>query len=64
MAEQDQEYDIFEKLPDGGEVWHCAAVGLDDVRTKIDQLGQASRNMFFATPKPKKRVNESESATQ
>ena len=42
------EYDIFEKLPDGGEVWHCVAVGLDDVRTKFDQLGQESPNMFFA----------------
>ncbi len=41
-------YDIFEKFQDGGEVWRGVGAGLDDLRTKLDQLSQESQNAFFA----------------
>jgi hypothetical protein len=62
MAEP--EYDIFEKLPDGGEVWRDVGVGLDDLRVKLEQLGEQSPNVFFATRTRTKRVNESKSAAR
>lgn len=45
-----REYDIFEKFPDGGEVWRGVGAGLDDLRTRLDQLAQQSENAFFALP--------------
>ncbi len=44
------QYYIFEKFPDGAEVWRGVGTGLDDLRAKLEQLTQQSRNAFFALP--------------
>lgn len=57
-----REYDIFEKLPDGDDVWRGAGTAPDNLRFKLDQLAQDSPNAFFAVPAraSRKRVRNDE----
>lgn len=42
------EYDIFEKLPDGGSIWRACVPGQFDARRKLQELAEHSENEFFA----------------
>jgi hypothetical protein len=52
----DLEYDIFERFPDGTSVWRAFAEGLDNARSKLDELSQRSANEFFIFHAPTKRI--------
>jgi hypothetical protein len=42
------EYDIFEKLPDGGSTWRACVPGQFDAERKLQELAEHSDNEFFA----------------
>jgi hypothetical protein len=43
----DTEYDIFEKLPQGGVVWRGSAHGQENALAKMREFGQKSLNEHF-----------------
>jgi hypothetical protein len=43
-----RDYDIFEQLPDGANVWRTCVVGMQNVELKLRELARESNNKFFA----------------
>lgn len=41
-------YDLYEMSPTGPPLWRCSASGLSEALAKLQQLGQASSNEFYA----------------
>jgi hypothetical protein len=52
----DLEYDIFEEYPDGSAIWRAFARGLDEARSKLEELTQQSANEFFVFHAPTKQT--------
>lgn len=63
----EQEYEIFEQLPDGSPVWRGRAAGLPSVRSKLEELARKTTNECFAMYLPTKeivaRLNSKSAAT-
>jgi hypothetical protein len=60
----DREYDIFERLSDGTDLWKDYVRGLEQARRKLQELAAQSKNELYAIHTPTKeivaRVNISE----
>jgi hypothetical protein len=50
------EFDIFEKLPDGSFVWKCVASGLGEACLKLGELSRATRNELRVIHMPSKSI--------
>jgi hypothetical protein len=63
----DREYDIFEKLPDGGVLWLAVVRGHENAIAKLKELAKNSPNEHFVIHTPTKaiiaRMNVSESSS-
>ena len=44
----DQEYELFERLPDGAPVWKGTAQSLQNARDRLTQLSNTTANEVFA----------------
>jgi hypothetical protein len=51
-----REYDIFERLPDGTDLWRDFVVGLEQARRKLQELASQSKNEFYAIHTPTKEI--------
>jgi hypothetical protein len=51
-----REYDIFERLPDGTELWKAFVVGLEQAHRKLQELAALSKNEFYAIHTPTKEI--------
>jgi hypothetical protein len=52
----DREYDLFEKFPDGSVLWRAFIPGIDNVLSKLKELGRLSPNEHFAMHTPSKTI--------
>ena len=52
----DREYDIFEKFPDGSQIWRAFVKGLIEARARVVELSETSLNEFYAIRTPTKEV--------
>ncbi|MGA7794936.1 MAG: hypothetical protein WCA19_18000 [Candidatus Acidiferrales bacterium] len=41
------EYDLFEKFPDGSSLWQDSVLGFETTRLRLQELAQRSRNQFY-----------------
>ena len=44
----DREYDIFEKFPDGTNIWRAFVKGLIEAGARVAPLSETSPNEFYA----------------
>jgi hypothetical protein len=42
------EYDLFEKFPDGLSLWRDSIPGFETTRLRLQELAQRSENQFYA----------------
>ena len=42
------EYDLFEKFPDGSSLWRDSVPGFETTRFRLQELAQRSENEFYA----------------
>ena len=42
------EYDLFEKFPDGSSLWRDSVPGTETTRLRLKELAQKSENQFYA----------------
>ena len=42
-----EEYDIFEKFPDGSSLWRDSVLGFEATRLRLQELTQRSKNQFY-----------------
>jgi hypothetical protein len=42
------EYDLFEKFPDGSSLWRDSIVGFQTTCLRLQELAQRSENQFYA----------------
>ena len=42
------QYDLFEKFPDGSSLWKASVIGLEGARYYMRDLAQRSPNRFYA----------------
>jgi hypothetical protein len=59
-----REYDIFERLPDGTDLWREFVVGLEPSRRKLQELAAGSKNEFYAIHTPTKEIVARENVRQ
>jgi hypothetical protein len=52
----DREYDIFERLPDGTDLWKDYVHGLEQARRKLRELAAQSKNELYAIHTPTKEI--------
>ena len=52
----DREYDIFERFPDGSQIWRAFVKGLIEARARVVELSETSLNEFYAIHTPTKEV--------
>jgi hypothetical protein len=50
------EYDVFEVLPNGSAVWHACVQGTQDALEMVRLLGKRTRNECFATDLSKQKI--------
>jgi hypothetical protein len=43
-----QEYDLFEKFPDGSSLWRESTAGHEMTRLRLQELARRSENQFYA----------------
>jgi len=41
------EYDLFEKFPDGSSLWRDTVPGFETTRLRLQELAKRSKNQFF-----------------
>jgi hypothetical protein len=41
------EYDLFEKFPDGSSLWRDSVLGFETTRLRLQELTQRSKNQFY-----------------
>jgi hypothetical protein len=41
------EYDLFEKFPDGSSLWRDSVLGFETTRVRLQELAQRSKNQFY-----------------
>jgi hypothetical protein len=41
------EYDLFEKFPDGSSLWRDSVLGFETTRFRLQELTQRSKNEFY-----------------
>jgi len=41
------EYDLFEKFPDGSSLWRDSVLGFETARLRLQELAQRSKNQFY-----------------
>jgi hypothetical protein len=41
------EYDLFEKFPDGSSLWRDSVIGFETTRLRLQELTQRSENQFY-----------------
>jgi hypothetical protein len=51
-----REYDIFERFPDGRDLWKDYVVGLEEARRKVQELAALSKNEHYAIHTPTKEI--------
>ena len=51
-----QQYDLFEKLPDGCKLWRMSVRGREAALQKLRDLARKSENSFFAMHLPTREV--------
>jgi hypothetical protein len=51
-----REYDIFERLPDGKDLWKDYVVGLEETRRKLQEFAAKSKNEHYAIHTPTKEI--------
>jgi hypothetical protein len=51
-----REYDIFERLPDGTDLWKDYVQGLEQARLKLQELAAQSKNEHYAIHTPTKEI--------
>ena len=49
-------YDIFERLPDGTDLWKGYVHGLEIAHRKLQELAAQSKNEFYAIHSPTKEI--------
>ena len=42
------EYDLFEKFPDGSSLWRDSVSGFETTRLRLQELARRSENQFYA----------------
>jgi hypothetical protein len=52
----EREYNIFECLPDGSVQWRGTVVGLQNARTKLEEIARDSQNDHFAMHLPTRNI--------
>jgi sugar-specific transcriptional regulator TrmB len=57
-------YDIFERLPDGSDLWKGYVHGLEQAHSKLQELAAQSKNEFYAIHSPTKEIAARVSAWQ
>ncbi len=48
MPEPERDYDIFQKLSDGGDLWQCSVRGAAAASEVVQKLGRVTKNEVFA----------------
>jgi hypothetical protein len=51
-----REYDIFERLPDGTDLWKDYVHGLEQARRRLQELAAKSKNEHYAIHTPTKEI--------
>jgi len=51
-----REYDIFERLPDGTDLWKDYVHGLEQARRKLQEFAAQSNNEHYAIHTPTKEI--------
>ena len=51
-----RQYDIFERLPDGTDLWKDYVIGLEQARRKLQELAAVSKNEHYAIHTPTKEI--------
>lgn len=51
-----RDYDIFECLPDGTDLWKGYVTGLEQARRKLQELAALSENEHYAIHTPTKEI--------
>jgi len=51
-----REYDIFERFPDGRDLWKEYVVGLVQTQQKLQELAALSKNEHYAIHTPTKEI--------
>ncbi|MGD0403375.1 MAG: hypothetical protein ABSB66_09265 [Candidatus Acidiferrales bacterium] len=51
-----REYDIFERLPDGTDLWKDYVHGLEQARRRLEELAAQSKNEHYAIHTPTKEI--------
>ncbi|MGB8523121.1 MAG: hypothetical protein WCD43_09155 [Candidatus Acidiferrales bacterium] len=51
-----REYDIFERLPDGTDLWKDYVQGLEQARRRLQELATQSENELYAIHTPTKEI--------
>jgi hypothetical protein len=51
-----REYDIFERLPDGTDLWKDYVHGLEQAHRKLQELAAQSKNEHYAIHTPTKEI--------
>jgi hypothetical protein len=41
------EFDLFEKFPDGSSLWRDSVLGFETARLRLQELAQRSKNQFY-----------------
>jgi sugar-specific transcriptional regulator TrmB len=49
-------YDVFERLPDGTDLWKGYVQGLEQAQSKLQELAEQSKNEFYAIHSPTKEI--------
>jgi len=52
----DREYDVFENLPDGHNLWRCCIHGIIAASRKVEELSRLTNNEIFAVCIPTKEI--------
>jgi hypothetical protein len=50
------EYDVFEVLPNGSAIWHACVQGTQEALEMLKRVGRRTRNECFATDLAKQRI--------
>jgi hypothetical protein len=48
MPEPERDYDVFQKLSDGGDLWQCSVNGVAAASEVVRKLGRVTKNEVFA----------------
>ena len=52
----DRDCELFERLPEGDDVWRASVSGFENAQLKLQELGKSSANQFYAIYMPTREI--------